>query len=95
MLSWFKSWFTEPEPNRPFVVYIRQHKVAQSTTREEAEKYIQEIFEKSDSSFLGGSGWGTRQGVSQKRRRNAFRGQCKIVEMCNLCNRRVGHCGQC
>ena len=104
MLSWFKLWFDDLKVNTaavrmdnrtPFVIHARGVKVAESTSRKEAERYIQELFDETEYKRVSGKGHKQHGGTTVKGRQDGFRQSFVITEMCRTCSRKVGHCGQC
>ena len=77
MINWIKSWFKIKRPPQ-YTVFCRGLPVHQTQTLDEAEQFLHDIFNETDSKRKGGRGFGTHQGSSRSRRWKGFRNQCKI-----------------
>ena len=77
MINWVKSWFKNTKSPQ-YTVFCRGRPVHHAQTLEEAEQFLHDIFNETDSKRKGGRGFGSHQGSSRNQRWKGFRNQCKI-----------------
>lgn len=64
-----------------YVVLLRGIPVYESSTAKDAEQYIRDQFDQTDSRVKSKNGWRINRGVSRHKRWIGFRSSCKIVKL--------------